>query len=119
MHELVPSASLAGTVALDGVDIYRADLAVTEIRRRIGMVFQKPNPFPAMTIAENVLAGPEALRASGARDHARARRELPAAGRPLERGEEPARRRRRRRCRAASSSGCASRARSPCSRRCC
>ena len=49
MHELVPSASLAGTVALDGVDIYRSELRVTDIRRRIGMVFQKPNPFPAMT----------------------------------------------------------------------
>jgi len=57
MHELVPSASLAGTVRIDGIDIYRSDLLITEIRRRIGMVFQKPNPFPAMTVAENVVAG--------------------------------------------------------------
>jgi len=64
MHELVPSASLAGTVRIDGVDIYRSDLLVTEIRRKIGMVFQKPNPFPAMTVAENVVAG---LRLSGQR----------------------------------------------------
>jgi phosphate transport system ATP-binding protein len=64
MHELVPSASLAGTVTLDGRDIYRDDLPVTEIRRRIGMVFQKPNPFPAMTVAENVVAG---LRLCGRR----------------------------------------------------
>jgi phosphate transport system ATP-binding protein len=57
MHELVPGASLAGTISLDGNDIYRGRMPVTEIRRRIGMVFQKPNPFPAMTVAENVVAG--------------------------------------------------------------
>jgi phosphate transport system ATP-binding protein len=57
MHELVPGASLAGTVAIDGTDIYRANLLVTDVRRRIGMVFQKPNPFPAMTVAQNVVAG--------------------------------------------------------------
>ena len=57
MHELVPSASLAGEILLDGVDIYRGPLPVTDVRRRIGMVFQKPNPFPAMTVAENVVAG--------------------------------------------------------------
>ncbi|MGO9877544.1 MAG: phosphate ABC transporter ATP-binding protein PstB [Acidimicrobiia bacterium] len=57
MHELVPSASLSGTIRIDGIDIYRSDLLITEIRRRIGMVFQKPNPFPAMSVAENVVAG--------------------------------------------------------------
>jgi phosphate transport system ATP-binding protein len=57
MHELVPGASLAGTVAIDDIDIYRSELRVTDIRRRIGMVFQKPNPFPAMSVAENVVAG--------------------------------------------------------------
>ncbi len=57
MHELVPSASLAGSVHIDGIDIYRSDLLITDIRRRIGMVFQKPNPFPAMSVAENVVAG--------------------------------------------------------------
>lgn len=57
MHELVPGASLAGEVLLDGTDIYRADVRTTDTRRRIGMVFQKPNPFPAMSIADNVLAG--------------------------------------------------------------
>jgi phosphate transport system ATP-binding protein len=57
MHELVPAASLAGHIELDGVDIYRGPLSATDVRRRIGMVFQKPNPFPAMTIAQNVLAG--------------------------------------------------------------
>jgi phosphate transport system ATP-binding protein len=57
MHELVPSASLAGEVLLDGVDVYDPQLRLTEARRNIGMVFQKPNPFPAMSIYDNVLAG--------------------------------------------------------------
>jgi phosphate transport system ATP-binding protein len=62
MHELVPSASLSGSIKLDGVDIYGPALRVTETRLKIGMVFQRPNPFPSMTIAQNVLAG---LRLSG------------------------------------------------------
>jgi phosphate transport system ATP-binding protein len=57
MHELVPSAKLAGEVRLDGRDIYAAGTRVIDTRNRIGMVFQKPNPFPAMSIAENVTAG--------------------------------------------------------------
>ena len=57
MHELVPSASLAGEVLLDGEDIYAPDRRLTEARARIGMVFQKPNPFPAMSIYDNVVAG--------------------------------------------------------------
>jgi len=62
MHELVPRATLAGTVELDSEDIYRGARSVTETRRQIGIVFQKPNPFPAMSIADNVLSG---LRLSG------------------------------------------------------
>ncbi len=57
MHELVPSASLAGRVLLDEEDIYDPTKRVTDARRDIGMVFQKPNPFPAMSIYENVIAG--------------------------------------------------------------
>jgi len=57
MHELVPGAQLAGRVELDGIDIYGGGLRATDSRKHIGMVFQKPNPFPAMTIEENVLAG--------------------------------------------------------------
>lgn len=57
MHELVPSAALAGKVLLDGDDIYEPVRRITDTRKRIGMVFQKPNPFPAMSIAENVTAG--------------------------------------------------------------
>jgi phosphate transport system ATP-binding protein len=57
MHELIPSAALAGEVLLNGEDIYDATRRVTATRKRIGMVFQKPNPFPAMTIGDNVVAG--------------------------------------------------------------
>ncbi|WP_211348965.1 phosphate ABC transporter ATP-binding protein [Nocardioides litoris] len=57
MHELVPSAALAGEVLLDGEDIYDPSRRLIDARRAIGMVFQKPNPFPAMSIRENVLAG--------------------------------------------------------------
>jgi phosphate transport system ATP-binding protein len=57
MHEFIPNAAMAGEVLLDGKDIYAAGTDVTKIRLQIGMVFQKPNPFPSMTIGENVLAG--------------------------------------------------------------
>ena len=57
MHEVIPGAQIAGRVELDGVDIYGGELSATQVRTRIGMVFQKPNPFPAMSIGENVLAG--------------------------------------------------------------
>ena len=57
MHELIPSATLAGEVLLDGQDLYARDRRLTDARRQVGMVFQKPNPFPAMSIYENVVAG--------------------------------------------------------------
>ena len=57
MHELVPGAALDGKILLDGEDIYTPGVRAQQVRTRIGMVFQKPNPFPAMSIRENVLAG--------------------------------------------------------------
>jgi phosphate transport system ATP-binding protein len=57
MHEFIPGAAMAGEVLLEGRDIYRSGVDVTKIRLGIGMVFQKPNPFPSMTIKENVLSG--------------------------------------------------------------
>jgi phosphate transport system ATP-binding protein len=57
MHELVPGARIAGRVELDGDEVYGVELNPTHVRLNIGMVFQKPNPFPAMTIGDNVLAG--------------------------------------------------------------
>ena len=62
MHELTPGAASSGSVILDGVDIYGPTMRVTQARLRIGMVFQRPNPFPNMTIAQNVLSG---LRLAG------------------------------------------------------
>jgi phosphate transport system ATP-binding protein len=57
MHEVVQGARVEGSVRLDGRDIYAAGVDPVRIRRRVGMVFQKPNPFPTMSIRENVLAG--------------------------------------------------------------
>src|SRR5499427_4699432 len=62
MHQLVPEAAMAGEVLLDGVDIYDPRIRLTQARRDIGMVFQKPNPFPAMSVYDNVVAG---LRLTG------------------------------------------------------
>jgi phosphate transport system ATP-binding protein len=57
MHEFIPKAAMAGQVLFEGNDIYADDVNAIDMRRRIGMVFQKPNPFPAMNIGENVVAG--------------------------------------------------------------
>src|SRR6186713_3329208 len=57
MHELVPSARIEGEVRLDGVDVYERGVDPVLLRRRVGMVFQKANPFPTMSLRENVLAG--------------------------------------------------------------
>jgi phosphate transport system ATP-binding protein len=62
MHELVPKAKLTGQVLLDGEDIYAKTVDPVMIRRRVGMVFQRPNPFPTMSIYDNVAAG---LRLTG------------------------------------------------------
>ncbi|WP_370749278.1 phosphate ABC transporter ATP-binding protein [Streptomyces sp. MnatMP-M17] len=64
MHELIPSAALAGEVLLGGRDIYAPERRLTDARKEIGMVFQKPNPFPAMSVYENVTAG---LKLTGVR----------------------------------------------------
>lgn len=73
MHEMIPAAQMAGEVLLDGEDIYDPSWRLTDARRRIGMVFQKPNPFPAMSIYDNVVAG---LRLTGTRTGRRAKDEL-------------------------------------------
>jgi phosphate transport system ATP-binding protein len=57
MHELTPGARIGGRVLLDGRDVNGRDTDPIDLRRRVGMVFQKPNPFPTMSIRENVLAG--------------------------------------------------------------
>lgn len=70
MHELVPGARVSGKVILDGTDIYGDGVDPVLIRRKIGMVFQRPNPFPTMSIFDNVSAG---LRLNGVKDKKRVR----------------------------------------------
>ena len=65
MHEMTPNAKAKGSVILDGLDIYDKAVDPVTIKRRIGMVFQKPNPFPTMSIYDNVAAG---LKLNGIRD---------------------------------------------------
>ncbi|MFE9654203.1 phosphate ABC transporter ATP-binding protein PstB [Micromonospora sp. NPDC006431] len=62
MHEVLPGARVEGSLTIDNQDIYDRDVDVTAVRRMIGMVFQRPNPFPTMSIFENVVAG---LRLNG------------------------------------------------------
>ncbi len=65
MHELVQGAKTSGAVLLDGVNIYSKGVDPVTIRRRVGMVFQKPNPFPTMSVYDNVAAG---LKLNGVRN---------------------------------------------------
>ena len=65
MHELVPKTRMEGTVLLHGEDLYSRSVDPAIVRRRVGMVFQKSNPFPTMTIGENVIVG---LRLNGVRN---------------------------------------------------
>jgi phosphate transport system ATP-binding protein len=64
MHEVLPGAKVQGELLIDGQNVYDRDIDVTAVRRLIGMVFQRPNPFPTMSIFDNVVAG---LRLNGVR----------------------------------------------------
>jgi phosphate transport system ATP-binding protein len=80
MHEEIPGARAEGSVKLDTLDVYAPDVNVTSVRRLIGMVFQKPNPFPTMSIFDNVAAG---LRLTGTKNgnlRERVHRSLRAVG---------------------------------------
>jgi phosphate transport system ATP-binding protein len=57
MHEVIPGAYVDGKIVIDGQDMYGPDVDPVEVRRQVGMVFQRPNPFPTMSIYENVIAG--------------------------------------------------------------
>ncbi|HEX5771614.1 MAG TPA: ATP-binding cassette domain-containing protein, partial [Nocardioidaceae bacterium] len=57
MHEVIPGARVEGKVVIDGQDLYAAEVDPVQVRRQIGMVFQRPNPFPTMSIYDNVIAG--------------------------------------------------------------
>jgi phosphate transport system ATP-binding protein len=73
MHELTPGARHTGTILMHGEDLYHPGVDPTVVRRRVGMVFQKSNPFPTMSVAENVLVG---LRLNGVKDKALLRERL-------------------------------------------
>ncbi|MBB6018512.1 phosphate ABC transporter ATP-binding protein PstB [Deinococcus radiopugnans] len=65
MHDLTPGARVSGQILLDGQDIYAAGIDPVAMRRRVGMVFQKPNPFPTMSVFDNVVSG---LKLAGMRN---------------------------------------------------
>jgi phosphate transport system ATP-binding protein len=65
MHEVVPGARVTGSVRVEGMDVYAPGIDPVQVRRKIGMVFQKPNPFPTMSVFDNVVAG---LRLGGVRE---------------------------------------------------
>lgn len=67
MHEVIPGARVEGRIELDGEDIYQPGVDPVEVRRAVGMVFQRPNPFPTMSIRDNVVAG---LKLQGVRNRA-------------------------------------------------
>ena len=96
MHEVLPGARVEGSLTIDGQDVYDRDVDVTAVRRMIGMVFQRPNPFPTMSIFDNVIAGlrlngvkkkavlreaaEQALRSANLWDEVKDRLEKPGAG---------------------------------------
>ncbi len=80
MHEEIPGARAEGSVRLDDLDVYDASVDVTSVRRLIGMVFQKPNPFPTMSIFDNVAAGLRLTGAKGENMRERVHRSLRAVG---------------------------------------
>jgi phosphate transport system ATP-binding protein len=80
MHEEIPGARAEGRVTLDDLDIYGDGVDVTSVRRAIGMVFQKPNPFPTMSIFDNVAAGMKLAGIKGADTNGVVERSLKGAG---------------------------------------
>ena len=97
MHEVIPGARVEGKVLLDGEDLYGPGVDPVNVRRTIGMVFQRPNPFPTMSIYDNVVAG---LRLNGVSARSpswtRSSRGRCKRREPLERGQGPPRQARRR-----------------------
>ena len=117
MHEIIPGAHCEGEVLLEGKNLYDKDVDPVAVRRDVGMVFQRPNPFPTMSIRENVLAGVKLNNRKISKSDADDLVEWALRGANLwnevkDRLDNPA-------CPAASSSVCASHAPWPCTRRCC
>src|SRR5579875_4736 len=80
MHEEIPGARVEGSIRLDGVDVYDRRVDVTALRRLVGMVFQRPNPFPTMSIHDNVAAGLRLAGVRGAAVREQVERSLRAVG---------------------------------------
>ncbi len=80
MHEEIPGARSNGSVELDGVDVYADSVDVVSVRRTVGMVFQKPNPFPTMSVFENVASGLKLTGARGGKLRDRVEQTLRGAG---------------------------------------
>src|SRR4051794_11886755 len=80
MHEEIPVARASGKITLDDIDIYGDDVDVVSVRRTVGMVFQKPNPFPTMSVFDNVAAGIRLSGARGGKMRERVEQTLRAAG---------------------------------------
>ena len=92
MHEVIPGARVEGSLELDGQDLYGPGVDPVGVRRQVGMVFQRPNPFPTMSIYDNVIAGQrlnnKKMRKDATDDAGRA---VAARCQPLERGQGPPR----------------------------
>ena len=120
MHEVIAGARAEGTVLLDGEDLYDSRVDPVAVRRRVGMVFQRPNPFPTMSIYDNVLAGKRLNSKRLKKADADALVEQSLRGSNLwEEVKDRLSRPGLRASRAVSSSACASPGRSPSSPRCC
>jgi phosphate transport system ATP-binding protein len=80
MHEEIPGAHATGTVSLDDIDVYGENVDVVSVRRTVGMVFQKPNPFPTMSVFDNVAAGMRLTGMRGGKLRERVEQTLRGAG---------------------------------------
>ena len=112
MHEVIPGARVEGKVMLDQQDLYATGIDPVAVRRVVGMVFQRPNPFPTMSIFDNVASG---LKLNGVKDRKKLTEVVEQSlqrREPVERGQGPAGQARCRACPVVSSSGCASPGRS-------
>jgi phosphate transport system ATP-binding protein len=89
MNDTIDGCRVGGKITLDGEDIYDPRIDVVQLRARVGMVFQKPNPFPK-SIYENVAYGPRIHGLAKQKPSSTRSSRQPAAGRPVERGEGPA-----------------------------
>jgi len=116
MHELVPGAHQSGHILVDGQDLHGRGVDPVDLRRRVGMVFQRANPFPTMSIVDNVVAGLK-LNGIGGNHAELAERSLQQAA-LWDEVKDRLHHSALSRCREASSSGSASRARSPWGPRC-